>query len=83
VLGHHSALPFRVVVVMEEQDDPIVRAAELVRVGGIREQGGEMPIAARSVQNRQPRFLRGIEAPRGDGRQGSGTRPGTVWNKFV
>ena len=51
-LGHDRALPLDLVIRAEVDDDPVSRAAELVRARRIREERGEVPGAAFGVKDR-------------------------------
>ena len=51
----HSALSLGATTV-EIKDQPVVRAPEFVRTGGVGVQGGEVPRSASRVQDRQPRL---------------------------
>ena len=68
-LGYDGSLAFSMIVIVKVDDDPILRAAELMRPRRVRKQGREMPTGAARVQYRQPSLVCWVEAPRGNDRQ--------------
>jgi len=77
-LGNHRALSIGPMISVEMENYPVVRLAEVMRPGSIREQCCEMPVVALGVKNRQPGLAGWIEASWGDLAQLSFCRPFAV-----
>ena len=50
--GYHGPLRLGPVIGMKIEHDPVARSIQLVGPGGVREQGGQVPVAALGVQYR-------------------------------
>ncbi len=62
-LGDHGALGLGTVVGVKIQHDPVVGFFQVMRPRGVREQRGEVPVTALTVQDGQPGYAVRIEAP--------------------
>ena len=70
--GHDRVLAFAILVIVVEHQDPVARAIELVRLGGVGIERRELPAVVLGVQHGQPRFVGRVEAARCD----RGQQPG-------